>query len=418
MRVLSCPNCGGTVALRAAGLSVSAVCASCGSTIDVADESLKVIAGAQARTKEPLIPIGARATLAGCEWEAIGWQRRRDPDQGMAWDDSEAWDEYLLFNPYEGFRFLASDDEEWTLYAMLRQDVPDPESGASDGRRYSLSSTGRARTEYVLGEFYWRVKVGDEVKIAEYVSEPHVLSREEGADEVVWSRGVRIASHVVTQAFRLPEAAAPPTASEKAAASRASSRRVRRVFWIALAVLAIAEVAPFGQDRDARVFAAQLPIVQTDPSHPLATEPFAVPDAGGSLQIAAASPVRNSWVSLGVSLVNQADSRSYDALIAIEAYEGIDSDGAWSEGSEGGEATFPRVPGGTYRLLIDLDAQRLHRAPRDAAANGASDPATFSVEVRRHVHSSWNIALALLALSPYPVWRWLVDRTLPPSPRA
>ena len=113
--------------LRAPGSSVSAICSSCGSTIDVANETLRVIAVAQAKTRTPAIPIGTRAALVGVEWEVVGYQERSDPGPGWRWS------EYLLFNPYEGFRFLVHDEADWTLYAMLRQDVPDPASAASTG---------------------------------------------------------------------------------------------------------------------------------------------------------------------------------------------------------------------------------------------------------------------------------------------
>ncbi len=83
------------------------------------------------------------------------------------------WEEYLLFNPYAGFRFLVPEDEQWTLYAMLRQDVSVTDGGAElpDGLYVAVSS-GRARTDYVMGEFYWRVRVGDEVDLEEFAERP------------------------------------------------------------------------------------------------------------------------------------------------------------------------------------------------------------------------------------------------------
>src|SRR6202034_12367 len=127
-RVLACPSCGGSVQIRANGISITAVCASCGSTLDVANPDVRLIAEAKERTREPPLAIGKRATLVGTEWEVVGYQTRSDTAAGWTWDES------LLFNPYRGFRFLAQDDADWTLYCMLRQDVPDPEQGFGSRR--------------------------------------------------------------------------------------------------------------------------------------------------------------------------------------------------------------------------------------------------------------------------------------------
>ncbi len=165
--MLSCPNCGGSVAITAVGITVSAICGSCGATLDVANPDVRLIADAAARTRQPAIPIGARGTLVGTEWEVIGYQERSNPAE------AEQWEEYLLFNPYAGFRFLVPEDEQWTLYAMLRQDVSVTDGGAElpDGLYVAVSS-GRARTDYVMGEFYWRVRVGDEVDLEEFAERP------------------------------------------------------------------------------------------------------------------------------------------------------------------------------------------------------------------------------------------------------
>src|SRR5690348_6071692 len=109
IRVLSCPSCGGSVTVRANGISITAICASCGSTLDVANPEVRLITEARERTRQPPIAIGTRGTLVGTLWEIVGFQTRTDLVHGWSWD------EYLLFNPWRGFRFLAQDDEDWTL---------------------------------------------------------------------------------------------------------------------------------------------------------------------------------------------------------------------------------------------------------------------------------------------------------------
>ena len=370
VRVLSCPNCGGAVTLRAPGSSVSAVCASCGATIDVANEMLRVIAAAQAQTRTPAIAIGQRATLVGVEWEVVGYQERSDPGPGWRWS------EYLLFNPYEGFRFLVHDEADWTLYAMLRQDVPDPAGGVGDGRRYRPLRTGQARTDYVIGEFYWRVRTGDTVAVQEFESPPFLLAREEGGSRVVWL-----------------------------------------TFAVSFLALLVLGIVPLDRFHAAPVFQQALVATKVDRGHPIVSGPFEVPAAGGNLAIDARSPVVNSWVELGWSLVDQATQRSFNAVSTVEEYEGVDSDGAWTEGSQRARVVFRSVPGGTYRLLVDVDA--LAFQPRDPAVDRALPPQVqIDVTVVRHVADALNFWLAFLLLLPYPVLRWLLDRARSPEIKA
>src|ERR1700729_3895588 len=100
-RVLTCPSCGGSVKIRASGISITAICGSCGSVLDVSNSDVRLLAEAQSRTREPPVPLGSRGTLVGALWEVVGYQNRSNTVEGWTWD------EYLLFNPYLGFRFLA-----------------------------------------------------------------------------------------------------------------------------------------------------------------------------------------------------------------------------------------------------------------------------------------------------------------------
>ena len=403
--MLACPNCGGSVAIRAAGVTVSAICASCGATLDVANGELRMIADAVARTKQPAIPIGARGMLVGAQWEAIGYQERSNPAEGWRWE------EYLLFNPFLGFRFLVHDEADWTLYAMLRRDVVVGEAGADagDGRTYAPLSQGRARTDYVMGEFYWRVRVGDEVDMAEFAAPPHLLSREGNAQEVTWSRGVQLPAAPLRAAFGLTEAALPATALDKAATQRAGTRRVLWTALAAFAALWLLDGIPFGIDRNAPLFTQSFSVAAADKARPITTAPFSIPDARGDLQIEAASPVNNGWVELGVTLVDEAANRSFPSHILVEYYYGTDSDGAWNEGARQASALFANVPPGSYRMVVEYDA--------GAFANPHPAPLGFTLTVRRHVRSAAMFYLACVLLLAYPVWRWSADRGLPPRPK-
>lgn len=375
--------------------------------LDVADRGLRVIAAAQAGTRTPVIAIGTRAELVGAEWEVVGYQERSDPGPGWRWN------EYLLFSPYEGFRFLVHDEDDWTLYALLRQDVPDPALGVGDGRAYRHLRTGQARTDYVMGEFYWRVRAGDAVEVQEFEAPPFLLSREQAADEVTWSRGVQLPAATVRAAFGLAAAAIPATALDRLARRRAGTRLTWLSFAAAVLALLASSSISFDRFHATTVFHETMTAYPADRGHPIVSDPFEVPASGGNLAIEARTPVRNSWVQLGWSLVDQATQRSFDAVSTVEQYDGVDSDGAWAEGGESAEVVFPRVPGGTYRLLVDVDAMVFQPQP---AADAASPVVEVDVSLVRHVPGSLNFWLAILLLLPYPLFRWLVNRATRPIP--
>src|SRR5574341_723844 len=103
VRALHCPNCGATVTIRAFERTLSVVCDSCHSILDAKHPSLRVLQKFEGRQHiQPLIPLGTRGKLHGDLYEVIGFQVRTIFVEGVSY----SWAEYLLFNPYKGFRYL------------------------------------------------------------------------------------------------------------------------------------------------------------------------------------------------------------------------------------------------------------------------------------------------------------------------
>ncbi len=109
----SCPNCAAPVNVRVAGLTMSAVCGSCGTIIDTSDERRQILERVAEKLQgiEPLIPIGKRGTFRGKEYEVIGFVVRRD--------NFASWSEYLLFNPWRGFDWLVTYNGHWSFVERL-----------------------------------------------------------------------------------------------------------------------------------------------------------------------------------------------------------------------------------------------------------------------------------------------------------
>jgi hypothetical protein len=72
----------------------------CSSVIDVTNENYRIFKTANERTCPTLLTIGSRGRLAGILWEVIGYMDKTDNTCFYRWE------EYLLYNQYQGFRFL------------------------------------------------------------------------------------------------------------------------------------------------------------------------------------------------------------------------------------------------------------------------------------------------------------------------
>src|ERR1051326_7943359 len=116
VRRLACSKGGAPLTVRGLAQTESIACGACGSVLDLTDESLRIISTFEARARiRPLIPLGSRAKLFGDTLEAIGYMRRKVTVEGIDYE----WAEYLLFNPYKGFRWLSEYNGHWTFIRTL-----------------------------------------------------------------------------------------------------------------------------------------------------------------------------------------------------------------------------------------------------------------------------------------------------------
>src|SRR5262250_1277770 len=108
VKALNCPGCGAALTLRSFHNAVTIVCDSCHSVLDAQDPNLRILQQFKAATDKDrlLIPLGTCGKIRGTDYEAIGFERRTIHVEGVAY----GWHEYVLFNPYKGFRYLTEYD--------------------------------------------------------------------------------------------------------------------------------------------------------------------------------------------------------------------------------------------------------------------------------------------------------------------
>ncbi len=213
-RHFNCPNCGSAVSVKLE-TSKSITCGACNCLIDLSQGIGGELAHAiQDEPVKPLIPIGSVGTLQGKSWQIVGFQHRMGQEIGDDSDDdgyteSFGWSEYLLYNAKAGFQFLVDASDGWSL---VKPTTGAPEVKTSrlvsyQGSNFTQQYAYKAETNYVAGEFYWRVERGQQTYNEDFASGKLVLAREQSAGisgkEVTWSIGSKLEASTVISAFKL-----------------------------------------------------------------------------------------------------------------------------------------------------------------------------------------------------------------------
>ena len=160
----------------------------------------------QAEFTEPPIPLGQSGVLHGRKWTVVGFLQRFVEED----DTRYFWDEYLLLEESTGsYGWLTCDVEGWRFGEALDA-VPEVRGKTAvwDKEKYQLTEQGNAVTDYVLGEFNWRVIQGDRAYYQTYKRAEEILSMERTPSEVSWSRLEQISPATLSEAFKIKVPAA------------------------------------------------------------------------------------------------------------------------------------------------------------------------------------------------------------------
>jgi hypothetical protein len=391
---LACPNCGASVTLRAAGLSITAVCGSCGVLIDASDRELQIIQrAAREKSIEPVIPLGKRGILFGTEYEVIGYMVRSDP--------YASWSEYLLFNPWKGFRWLAMFQGHWNFINVLLEPprvamhgIAKPaEHAFHKGRLFRMFADVEATVKHVLGEFYWRVRVGEKAQAADFICPPYILTRESYSElrEVTWSEGEYVEPAVIQSAFAL-EAPLPERDGVYLNQPNPYAERWATLRWVTpllVAILFLIQMIAVSKPGSQHILGSEFVFRATDTNHVVVTEPFELKGGYQAVKLSGSAPVDNNWFEINIDLVDAVTKRKTSAEIGIEFYYGSE-DGGWTEGRHTGEAIIPGVAPGKYYAVIE-----------PMAGSGITElPYGVTLKSGVTVWSNFWIALAALVLYP------------------
>ena len=392
VKALNCPGCGARLTVRSFGNAVTIVCDSCHSILDAKDPNLEILERFKVAVDDdrPLIPLGTRGKIRGTDYEVIGFERRTIQVDGIPY----SWHEYVLFNPYKGFRYLTEYNGHWNDVSILKA-LPEvhPYGSAPTvrylGETYKHFQTAKAGTSFVLGEFPWQVRVGEAAVVTDYVSPPRVLSSEQIGNEVTWSMGEYMTGQDVWKAFRLP--GDPPDAVGVYENQPSPMSSDAKNIWVAFAgFLLLLVLMMIGFDmisRDEQVFTGSYRYDSNQHGEAsFVTDEFELKGHTSNVEVKTSTDLNNRWIYLNYALINEDTGKALDFGRELSYYYGRDSDGAWTEGSANDSVAVPSVPPGKYYLRVE---------PEGDPGYGVT---YYTITVKRDVPQYTFYGLALLAL--------------------
>jgi hypothetical protein len=359
VKELRCENCGAPWEMRGFQNTRTHACENCGSVFQGNDDQWELIQRVEGSYKaRPAYALGTRGKLDGVQWEVVGWQERSVTAYGVRY----AWEEHLLFNPYEGFSYLMLTDGHWAVVSPI---AGVPSTGLNQalfqGRSFKHFQSADAVVDEVLGEFPWLVKRGDTATASDYVDPPLILSCEgsqgQGSAEVSWSSGRYLESEEVVAGFGEPtrrvgnpqgiHACQPnPNAEVKNWVKKALVVGV--IAWLALSLFY------FSTRQNKEVWTGVVDASGAS-AKDVVIDSFSNP---GTLEISASAPgLANTWVYLDCMLVNPDTEKASYVGIELEYYSGA----GWSEGSRTGSTVVSGVPNGKYLIQITRHPQATYK---------------------------------------------------------
>ena len=394
VRSLSCESCGAAITLYTGELARTIACASCGAIMDARDDSLRMLLGFQERVRQvvPQIPLGRVGQLKGKKWTAIGYQIRSITVDDIGYE----WREYVLWNPEGGFRYLTEYEGHWndvtTVKGLPKESVADGNLAVDYlGTRFKHFQNAQVTTRFVLGEFPWEVRVGDQVWNDDFVAPPLMLSRESTPNEITWSLGTYTPPGLIKDAFKLEKAFPAPRGVFANQPNPSTGAGLGRMFAGFAAALLLIFVLREVTARNERAFGGGF---RFDPragdTAAFVTRVFELKGHTSNVSLRFDTDLDNDNAFFNVALIPESGGSGFEIGRNVSYYYGVDGGEAWSEGSPSDQVILPSVAPGRYYLRVEPEHDGLK-------------PVIYTINAKRDVPRIWPFLVALGVLGAAPL---------------
>lgn len=405
-----CGGCGAPVESHLTSTEVVA-CASCGTVTDVSKGVGEIVQKNELNLKAaaPSIPLGSAGSWKGIKYEVVGFLRKST----YSGDARYHWLEYLLHNTEQGYAWIV---EYQGHFNFVKTAAELPKKGKTIAGKDNVTYLGRPFRHFasaiptvqaLAGEFYWRVKTGDEAETDDYVAPPLMLSSEKTGKEITWSLGEYVSRPAeLWKAFGVKGSPPAPVGiyPNQPSPHTGSTGRYWKLMFILFGAAVLAQFTFMGMNAIADP-AAKVPF-SVEPGKAARTVSPVFKVGGvlpGPITLRIDTNADKSWVVLNMQLTDADSGKAYGVKHQV---------GVWTSGGrpEGGPDAITEILGvepGRYTFSIDATA--------GAAAGNAWLPAvTGTVDVVKadtDWGNFWALAIFLLAWPIAATWRALSFET-------
>ncbi len=373
-----CTECNGMLELKAPDATKRVVCPFCGALLDVTHGTLQFLQLLEKPPHEALIPLGAEGTLDSVKWVCIAFLIRSCRVEGTRY----AWDEYLLWNHAQGFRWLMNANGHWTMLTPMPagEVTLSFRSARVNNVSYRAFQEVFTITDYVVGECYWQVNVGETGKATEYVAPPKSINADLTENEVTFTAGTMLDPAEVSKAFRLKSALKAPDgvapAQPNPFKAKASEAWKFTGLWAVFLVVLIIAFSATGTTTEYfnGEFTVPAEVASGSPESQRFSQPFEI-NRKVPLEVTVNAPgLQNNWLGVDVALVNTTNGEIISVYGETSFYSGVDDGESWSEGSRDTSKQTAEVDPGTYVVRVSPQYEAGRPTPfsvRVAADQGA-----------------------------------------------
>jgi len=407
---VQCPACGGPITLKGFGGIEQVSCPYCGSELEPQEGgALSIHQHFQRQRQQSVLPLYARATIEGIESEIIGIVWRQCESDGIAYP----WQEFLLYNPYKGYRWLVyqMSDGHWSIGEALpgapKAKLVGHKAVEFKKKSYKHFQTSVAKVTYVEGEFPWQIHHGDMAVAHDYVAASEGLSIEEqtsedGGSDVNFTRMRHIEGRAVWKAFKLP--GSPPSTSGVGSLEPNPWTKGSGLMWLSFLVLLVVYVGAswfYLQGRESTIVFENKELGLT----PFSQE-ITIGEKGKKTTLDlrfSARPLSNQWAYVDVMLISPVSEQAIGFGATVEQWSGNTGGESWSEGNSSETVTIGGIEGGTYLLQI---------TPQAGAKAGQPAPTNLelSVRIRENVVLLRYLLVPLIVLFAFPFINFMLGR--------
>jgi DNA-directed RNA polymerase subunit M/transcription elongation factor TFIIS len=397
---IPCEKCGSGMKVYAHAQSRFFACPKCSAYYELGRDGAKFIQKIpQFQSDEPVFAIGTKVTIRGHKYLITGFLVKREKEENVRWR------EYFLFNPVEGYAYLAEYNGHWIFLKNTTSPVGIGKQTihnlSYEEEKFRLYHKYTAKVVEAEGEFYFDIL--EEASCVEFIAPPNILTREVRKKEIRWFKGEYLQPSEIAQAseekVRVP--ARVGIGSCQPNTSGTGYSQALTISIVATLLLFLAQLLFWGISKSEVVFKESYSIEDSltfsnyseIKGKPIVTQSFTLKGGTKNLAIEMYAGVHNSWFEAEMTLINEKTGVEQDLNMGVEYYSGYDGGESWTEGDPTTDEILSSVPEGVYHLIIvPIKPER---------------SAHFEITVKRDVPRWFNFWMMLLALWIFPVIQYL-----------